>query len=44
MMARTVKHNKKDISQLAQLVENIISKTDPLAKKTESNEERAMTM
>ena len=43
-MARTVKHNKKDISQLAQLVESIIQKTDPLAKKKDDNVERAMTM
>ncbi len=35
MMARTVKHNKKDISQLAQLVESIIQKTDPLAKRAD---------
>mgnify|MGYP001045721970 CR=1 FL=1 len=33
MMTRTVKHNKKDISQLAQMVESIIQKTDPLAEK-----------
>lgn len=32
MMTRTVKHNKKEISQLAQLVESIIAKTDPLAR------------
>lgn len=44
MMARTVKHNKKDISQLARLVESIIQKTDPLAKKKDDNVERAMTM
>ena len=44
MMARTVKHNKKDISQLAQLVESIIQQIDPLAKKTGQDEERAMTM
>ena len=44
MMARTVKHNKKDISQLAKLVESIIQKTDPLAKRKDGNEEGAMTM
>lgn len=33
MMKRTVKHNKKDINQLAQLVESIVSNTDPLSKK-----------
>ena len=38
MMTRTVKHNKKDISQLAQLVESIIQKTAPLAKKEDNNE------
>ena len=43
-MARTVKHNKKDISQLAQLVESIIQKTDPVAEQKDDNEERAMTM
>lgn len=43
MMARTIKHNKRDINQLAQLVENIIQKTDPLAKNND-DEERAMTM
>lgn len=44
MMARTVKHNKRDISQLAQLVESTIKKADPLAAKNDDNEERAMTM
>jgi hypothetical protein len=33
MMERTIKHNKADICQLAQLVENVIKKGDPLDNK-----------
>lgn len=45
MMERTVKQNKTDISQLARLVENIIKNTNPLAKKTASDDAKgAMTM
>ncbi|WP_310604220.1 LlaJI family restriction endonuclease [Anaerosporobacter sp.] len=44
MMERTVKHNKNDICQLAQLVESVINHMDPLAKKTaRGNEEGTMT-
>lgn len=37
MMNRTVRHNKKDISQLAQLIEDIIQNTDPLANSKNNN-------
>ena len=40
MMTRTVKHNKKDISQLAQLVESIIQTTAPIDKKKDDKEEQ----